>query len=358
MSAVGLPDVYRYGTRLLGVLLVVAGVGGGLIAVGFVLVQNGSFESLSATGGYRAMLGVVVGALGGLLLLSGLIGLFYKVVADATMAGVVAARPAQEPDTNTAMESEQPETGESSVAATETDSEESSTDATSTESQMVAEAEPDDPPTPTEPVAAPDSERQPQSEGDSEVDSGPGNTASPTAPADDKLSQSSVPDRELLDQDPAEEPQSSSEPQEWSPPDPTEFETQTEAAGDPQVGEAETPPDSEASGWDLPEAETADREPDDIETAETRLLDDATEPDTQHDPRTTEDLFGGRGTEDTPVDPSQKSTDDPFEEVAETDPDLAADDDAEPESTPADEGVTGFDTSGDDDPLSDPLDDE
>lgn len=356
MSAVGLTDVYRYGTRLLGVLLVVAGVGGGLIAVGFVLVQNGSFESLSATGGYRAMLGVVVGALGGLLLLSGLIGLFYKIVADAAMVGVVAARPAQEPDTNTAMESEQPETSESAVAATEMGGEESSTDATSTEtdtaeSQMVAEAEPDDPPTPTEPVAAPDSERQSQPEGDSDVDSRPGSTPADDTPpvestppsdadsgteADDKLSQSSVPDRELLDQDPTEEPQSSSEPQEWSPPDPTEFETQTEAAGDPQVGEAETPPDSEASDWDLPEAETADREPADIETAETRLLDDATEPDTQHDPRTTEDLFGGRGTEDTPGDPSQKSTADPFEEVAETDADLAADDD----------------------PLSDPLDDE
>ena len=44
MSAVGLTDVYRYGTRFLGTLLVVAGVGGGLIAAGYVLIQNGSLD--------------------------------------------------------------------------------------------------------------------------------------------------------------------------------------------------------------------------------------------------------------------------------------------------------------------------
>ncbi len=52
-------------------------------------------SSLSGNAGYRAVLGIVVGALGGLLLLSGLLGLTHKLIADATMAGTLAAQTAQ-----------------------------------------------------------------------------------------------------------------------------------------------------------------------------------------------------------------------------------------------------------------------
>ncbi len=58
-------------------------------------IQNGSLSSLSGNAGYRAVLGIVVGALGGLLLLSGLLGLTHKLIADATMAGTLAAQTAQ-----------------------------------------------------------------------------------------------------------------------------------------------------------------------------------------------------------------------------------------------------------------------
>ncbi|WP_424003907.1 hypothetical protein ACOZ4I_05760 [Haloarcula salina] len=158
MSAVGLTDVYRYGTKFLGALLVVAGVGGGLVAAGYVLIQNGSLDALSGNAGYRALLGVVVGALGCLLLVSGLIGLFHKLVADATMAGAVAAR-ATRPDTVSAATGEAESDSAPPAPATgpETDSERSDEgDETEPRTEPVAaESEPNTAENDEEPVSDP-----------------------------------------------------------------------------------------------------------------------------------------------------------------------------------------------------------
>ncbi|MFC7027912.1 hypothetical protein ACFQH8_11270 [Halomicroarcula sp. GCM10025710] len=47
MTAVGLADVYRYGTRFLGALLVVALVSGLLVGAGVALVGTGQLASFS-----------------------------------------------------------------------------------------------------------------------------------------------------------------------------------------------------------------------------------------------------------------------------------------------------------------------
>ncbi len=150
------------------------------------LIQNGSLDSFSGTQGYRAVLGVVVGALGGLLLLSGLLGLSHKLIADATMAGTLAAQTAQRGASDVAAASppasDQAATetaDDSAAAATEsaTESEEPTPEPAGTEPAVSQETEPAadsaavEPataePEVSEPVA--DSEPDADSSGDSEI---------------------------------------------------------------------------------------------------------------------------------------------------------------------------------------------
>ncbi|WP_434530475.1 hypothetical protein ACODNH_14555 [Haloarcula sp. NS06] len=467
MSAVGLTDVYRYGTRFLGILLVVAGVGGGLIAAGYVLIQNGSLASLSGNAGYRAVLGIVVGALGGLLLLSGVLGLTHKLIADATMAGTFAAQTAQRDATDVASgappasDQTATETAEDSTApATEptSDSDDPTPEPTEPEpaasrdtepaadpavaesamgesevSEPVADSEPDADSTGEPGVHAPAQRPPEQSDGaalstpsdtavaetddapvtaaddDPLADADPATDAGPvtdedaveTAPAeqdeqisnqqpaenvagpepeavDDTTAEPSQTDlaedsetvgpqsdpteqsdRDLLASDAAEESEPSTEPQEWTPPDPAEFDTQGEepaAADDRRADEPapaddwETEPeaDAEPTGAGTPDTDEADQH--DAVTQDTRLLDESDEKDTSGGPRTTDDLFGG-------ADDGQPGTGADGVVQDETEPqDADATDDED--ATLADDGVTGFDVSSDDDPLSDPLDDE
>ena len=498
MSAVGLTDVYRYGTRFLGTLLVVAGVGGGLIAAGYVLIQNGSLGSLSGNAGYRAVLGIVVGALGGLLLLSGLLGLTHKLIADATMAGTLAARTAQreasdvavagppasdqtatestddsaapaaepvagsdeqppepaEPEPAVSQETEpaddpaavEPATAEPEVSEPTADSE-SDADSSGEPGIRASAQQHPDPPDAAEPTAASDTapaevddapvtaaDDDPLADADPATDDGPvaeagsatdadplgADDAPETASADDtsasatdedameaaatnqeeqtptqrpaenaagsepetadetstsEASPSDFPadsetadpqsepseqsDRDLLAEDPVEEPEMSTEPQEWTPPDPAEFDTQSEepAADDWEADESApaddwssgVEADTESTGVDSLDADGPDQH--DAVTEDTRLLDESGGADTSSGPRTTDDLFGG-GTGD---EQSDSGADESAQGEAESQDADATDDE---DSTLADEGITGFDVSSDDDPLSDPLDDE
>ncbi|WP_058997024.1 hypothetical protein [Haloarcula sp. CBA1127] len=501
MSAVGLTDVYRYGTRFLGTLLVVAGVGGGLIAAGYVLIQNGSLGSLSGNAGYRAVLGIVVGALGGLLLLSGVLGLTHKLIADATMAGTLAAQtarrdtsdmaaaspptsdqaatetvdgsaaaateptsesdeptpgpagpePAVSQDTEPAADpaadpAAEPATGESEVSEPVADSEPNTDSAgdsgihapaqqhpdpsdaaapsassdtatagtddapvTAADDDPLADADPatdagpvtDDGPAtdedalgiddtreppladdamdpvtdedavetapaeqdeqilnqqPAENVAGP----EPEAVDDTTAEPSPSDFAGDSETVEPQSEPSAQSDRDLLAEDAAEEPEPSTEPQEWTPPDPAEFDTRSEepaaaddwGADEPAPAddwETESDADTEPTGAGTPDTDEADQH--DAVTQDTRLLDESGEKDTSGGPRTTDDLFGG-GTGD---EQSGSGVDESVQGEAEPqDADATDDEDA----TLADDGVTGFDVSSDDDPLSDPLDDE
>jgi hypothetical protein len=446
MSAVGLTDVYRYGTRLLGTLLVVAGVGGGLIAAGYVLIQNGSLDSLSGTAGYRAVLGIVVGALGGLLLLSGLLGLCHKLVADATMTGTLAAQAAQRDVSDAAADSStagdrtatagsaspaaqsaataedptsdpadpegsretdptatEPATGDAEAPEPVADSEtaepvadsdtagESGVRAATDQSGPTTAAAPSDtaeapvteaddgpataandgpvpeaddapetvaddapatdssPPAGDDPLAGEDTtetppadETTPQSDGDATAPGSAGQddrtpshqpAESVAGPGSETAGETPVADESV------EEPETSPGPQEWTPPDPAEFDTQSEDA----TATDDEPAPAEEWANETESAGVAGADEADAVTEDTRLLDDAGESDTDG-PRTAEDLFGGAdGQPDAGADG----------EAASQDADATAED-----STLADEGVAGFDVSSDDDPLSDPLDDE
>jgi hypothetical protein len=189
-----------------------------------------------------------------------------------------------------------------------------------------------------------------------------------TAPQSEPSEQS---DRDLLAEDAAEESEPSTEPQEWTPPDPAEFDTASEEPATDDDWEAdESAPaddwgaDEPASADDRDTGPEADSEPTgvggldadgadqhDAVTQDTRLFDESSGADTSSGPRTTDDLFGG-GTDDEQPD---TGADESVHDEAESQDADAPDDEG---STLADEGVTGFDVSGDDDPLSDPLDDE
>jgi len=506
MSAVGLTDVYRYGTRFLGTLLVVAGVGGGLIAAGYVLIQNGSLGSLSGNEGYRAVLGIVVGALGGLLLLSGLLGLTHKLIADATMAGTLAARTARRDASGVAAAS--PPAGDGTATETADDSPATTSEPAEEADEQMAETgepepessqEPAEDPSPVEPATAEPDVSEPVADAEPATDSAdepeisapaqqqpePSNSAAPSAAADtataagydapataadddpladadqgteddpladegpatdgDPLGADGTPepasaddtmtpatdedvtagaaanqteqlsnqqaaenaagsepapvdgttaaadsptdlsvdsdtaepqsepgeqsDRDLLAEGPAEEPEPSTEPQEWTPPDPAEFDTASEepAAADDWGTDEPVPADDRGADEQVP-ADDRDTEPEadnestgvgslnadgadqhDAVTQDTRLFDESGEADTSSGPRTTDDLFGSA------ADEQETEVDGSVEDEAESQDADAPDDE---DSTLADEGITGFDVSSDDDPLSDPLDDE
>jgi hypothetical protein len=94
MSAAGLSDVYRYGVRFVGYLIAVTLVGGVFLAGG-ALVGGQVLTDVAggaAAGSGRAVGAIALIAIGALLLLSGVAGLAYKLVADAAMAGVAQGR--------------------------------------------------------------------------------------------------------------------------------------------------------------------------------------------------------------------------------------------------------------------------
>jgi len=365
MAAVGLSDLYRYGTRFLGYVLVVAIVGGGLVAAGVFLLSNGEFNGFQADGA-RALLGVLVGVLGVLLTVSGGVGLVHKLVADAAMTGLVAGRAqvsATEDataETDTADEETGGESTTGSAAATTDEASPEPDDASADRSEPDTEPIEDTEPPAREPSTAPTEAAQadstprsdrnepatgadradgpaepaPEPAADSEPDPHPEPEPEPRPEQETEPGPGPEPKAEAAPDSGAEE--AGTEPQEWTPPDPAEFDTGPSDLDEPDGWEAE--PVEEPAGTGSDDARTTD----DLFGGES--ADDQSDlfggESTDEEP----DLFGGEADEPAPSDePADRPTDD--QSPAE-------------DETPADEGVDGFEVSGDDDPLSDALDDE
>jgi len=117
------------------------------------------------------------------------------------------------------------------------------------------------------------------------------------------------------------------QPEEWSPPDPAEFESVDSASGD---STEESASDAETTEWET----------------------DETDGDSPDGPRTADDLFG-EGTDDEVEDISNLLSADDEESGGAADPgDLSEDGDTGGES----DDETAFETGSDSDPLSDALD--
>lgn len=374
MSAVEITDVYRYGTRFVGALLAVVVVAGAFLGIGYVLVQNGQLGSFSGSDGYRAVLGIVVGALGVLLGLSGVFGLAHKLIADATEVGTAAAiasepiaarsaetgTPADE-DVETSdsrgasvEQSDRAEEQSDSTRETPVESSETTDPDTTTQSEESTTSDVQGPPSQTPSVTA-SSERAEtgQREEPAATDREPGReqqesasqtsndhttattpsretpeSSTETVTVDD-LQRDDEPSAETeadwtAEKDADSEPSSAvdegatevpdSEPKEWTPPDPSEFE--------PKAGNR----DEES---DVPQAS------EEIDRAE------------DTGPRTTDDLFGTNELDDDIV------MDEPIEGQPREE---AVSDESDEEKSVGD--GKGFESSSDADPLSDALEDE
>ena len=401
MSAVGLSDLYRYGARFVGYVLVVTAAGGALVAGGYVLGAS-DLSTQAATN--EALLGIAAGAIGVLLVLSGLVGLIYKLIADAVMAGTVAARRTAGADADVAAaatdeqgadgadEAEQDDDTDGSVTTGVPADGEPADDApvddepSTGEPESPTESEPAEPtvenPQPTAEAEAATAEPEPTDDADETAveaaDEQPDESVAET-PTEQAAETVVEPEIDQPDEPAAEDTQSPAEstgeqsetatadavnlfegaddtesadagerdaeapPQEWSPPDPSEFERSESV-------EPATDVDSDESGSDETGSAESDEDAfEDWETGETG----ATESDADT-PRTAADLFGEQGA----------STDDEFVEGESEQPDkrLIDDDDTEESidegTTLADEGVEGFEVESDSDPLSDALDEE
>lgn len=381
MSAVGLSDLYRYGTRFVGYGLVVTAAGGAFVAGGYVL---GATDISPQVASNEALLGIAAGAIGVLLALSGLVGLVYKLIADAVMAGTAAALSAQTADAEEPAAANEPteesETEDATKAVPAAAPADDEPDAPADESSPPAEPEPtaEEPTQPTaeaeqdieepEPTTEPEEATQPTAEAEQDIEESQPTADAEASAVDDggePVAEESQPVEETADEQSetataesvdlfegaeetaAEDREAEAPPQEWSPPDPSEFERsesvepsvdddETDDTPDDDGETSEAPDDDETDGaagdefdgWDTPESES-----------------DASSP------RTAADLFGDSGE----VDSTEQSAE---ETGTQSDKRLIDDDDTDGEETLADEGVEGFDVDSDSDPLSDALDDE
>ncbi|WP_276277079.1 prolipoprotein diacylglyceryl transferase [Haloarcula regularis] len=356
----------------------------------------------SPAGGSRAIAGVVLIVLGGLVALSGLVGLGHKLIADAVMVGTAAAAardtsitedtPADETSSSDASEtaasaaaageaaggdggatagqmtaSEPADSGPTSATDDATDpsssdpapgdadpaSDPASADQSASDAQPASETDaleptasdesPDQPST-AEPASAEghdvdegaagpagdDPTEADQSVTDLEAEDFQPKVSTEPADADDDTDDSVSPEEFGSESDtPVDATPGTDEPEEWTPPDPAEFET----AG----------ADESRSARDDP-APPADRDAGDGFGADNHA-------ESVSRPRTAEDLFGdGRADGDT------GGTD-----AGEADADADAgdlDDQSDDGQTLADEGMSGFQPASEKDPLSDTLDDE
>ncbi|WP_276250436.1 hypothetical protein [Haloarcula rara] len=396
MSAAGLSDVYRYGVRFVGYLLAVTLVAGVFVGGGVAIVGTQGLSSVTgggATGPVVAAIALV--AIGVLLLLSGLSGLAYKLVADATMAGLVQGRAVDVAATETADATDDEEAatdddttedtaGATGAAppATDTVDDESSSDGTDDVTETVREE-----PEPAEGGTGTDSPPEPSTDEQTVVES-PEPESQPEPPADATGTDEAVtpadaaprPDEPVLDDESgavteksptettdstewveqsttageddgiaASDPESAgttesdsgpteTQPEEWSPPDPSEFETAVPAESEADDSGATGPTDESSSaeespGWEM--EESGDESPD--------------------TPRTADDLFG-----ETDDDGGEESVEDVsglFSGDEET-PEGDSGDDEGPEDPDDEPGEsTPFETKSDSDPLSDALED-
>ena len=385
MSAVGLSDLYRYGARFVGYGLVVTAAGGAFVAGGYVL---GASDISTQAASNEALLGIAAGAIGVLLVLSGLVGLVYKLIADAVMAGTAAALRTRAADAEAAAAAtDGSATEEAQTEETETDDTAKPVpagapaadepDAPAEEPSATAETEPTtEPAEPTVENPQPTAEsehvaEESQPTADAEASMSDDDGAEPAEPAaeeppqaapaaddgadepaagdgadestDDQPESATAESVDLFEDAEGSEPTEAAErdaeapPQEWSPPDPSEFErSESVEPSTDDAAETDGDQDDEFDGWDT------------AGTEETESDADA--------PRTAADLFGDPEGGTSPGDQSAEGGDEQSDKRLIDDGDV--EEPADEETTLADEGVEGFDVDSDSDPLSDALDDE
>lgn len=331
MSTAGLSDVYQYGVRFVGYLLVVSLVGGAFVAAGGALGADliaatlGGGAASTATG--TAVAAVALTAIGALLLLSGLFGLAHKLVADAALTGTRIALAEtgtgstdSEAGAEPAAEEAEP-TGAAPVGAATADTETGSTDSADP-APAEAPVETGEPANRSDPADTDEGESTPsQAQSTTATDgadpSATGSEPSPSQATDDAVVDAAA---DATDDLPADETETSAggpetQPEEWSPPDPSEFETAVPADDG----------DDGADGWDVSEVDPAEA---------------------SEGPRTADDLFGEGETEP----PEGDDPEDVSELFDEDGPDGSSGEDGAREDTAT------FDTDSDSDPLSDALD--
>lgn len=337
MSATGLSEVYRYGVRLVGYLIAVTLVGGVFVAGGAALGGSILLSAVGSGGVAAVASGKIVAAvalvsIGLLLFLAGIVGLLHKLIADAAMTGVVKGHatwmntsetPAdqgsdadQAPDVSDADETD---AGTAVPGVADDDTVADSSSEPASDAQAISKEQ--DAPT-DGPVEA-DSEVEADSppDDDSVAETDPNATVDDSVPgerSDDTTTQTPEPDAEPV----------SRRPEEWSPPDKSEFQSADSATSSP-TGNAES--GGESSEWEPPESEGESTD----------------------GPRTADELFS----EETDSDEAT------IRDIADllSEEQVDADESGEPSehrdtgNRPDDESQ--FDTNTDSDPLSDALDD-
>lgn len=239
MSATGLSEVYRYGVRLVGYLIAVTLVGGVFVAGGAALGGSILLSAVGSGGVAAVASGKIVAAvalvsIGLLLFLAGIVGLLHKLIADAAMTGVVKGHA-------TWMNTSETPADQGSDADQAPDV----SDADETDAGTAVPGVADDAPT-DGPVEA-DSEVEADSppDDDSVAETDPNATVDDSVPgerSDDTTTQTPEPDAEPV----------SRRPEEWSPPDKSEFQSADSATSSP-TGNAES--GGESSEWEPPESE-------------------------------------------------------------------------------------------------------
>ncbi len=108
MTAVRSVDSFKYGTRLFAYLFVILLVGGGLLGLGAVIIENANTSLSNGVTGIPDKTelagGSVLALLGSFVLLSGLFGILYKLIADGVTLGQADAAIAAAAGTETATE--------------------------------------------------------------------------------------------------------------------------------------------------------------------------------------------------------------------------------------------------------------
>lgn len=287
-DAVGLKDLFSYGLRFVGYLSLVVLVGGGPLVAGYALItiRGPGFGALTGSSELTVTLmgGAAIAVVGAVTLASGFIGVLHKLVADAAMTGTETALTADtEPPADESVDTE--------PAPDDAEAEAGTADGTTSAESDTAE--------PDEPLEA-----EPPSEAASSTTEAAETRLVEDDPGQSNENDDAADDGDLIaESDEHETGTAEAPPEEWSPPDPSEFEFDGDGSG-------ETVDDDAAS-------DTATDGPDDTDRQE----------DTDDTPRTAADLFGDTEDEETEA---FESTDD----------------------------VETIDADSESDPLSDALEDE
>jgi hypothetical protein len=341
MSATGLSEVYRYGVRFVGYLIAVTLVGGVFVAGGAALGGSILLSAVGSGGVAAVASGKIVAAvalvsIGLLLFLAGIVGLLHKLIVDAAMTGVVNGHATW---MNTS-ETEAPDQGgdaDQTPDVSDADETDAGTavpgvadDATvadsSSEPASDAQAISKEQDAPTDGPVEADSEV----EADSPPDDDTLAETDPNATVDDSVPGESSDDNTTQTPEPDAEPVSR-RPEEWSPPDKSEFQPADSATSSPTEN-AES--GGESSEWEPTESEGES-------TDGPRTADELFSEETDSDEATIRDiadLLSEDGEEQVDADESGE-----LSEHRDTG------------NRPDDE--SRFDTDTDSDPLSDALDD-